>query len=118
MLGKSHGTSSVVPRWEAYANAGETVMSEPLFEIESWRGAWYYKLGSRYTGPFKRRESAVAAARVEVDPLLAPKSSSLRASLAGQRPSDLNGRGIDSGKPEHPFSFGMSFRIPGVGGHA
>ena len=73
-------------------------MSEPLFEIESWRGAWYYKLGSRYTGPFKRR--------------------SLRASLVGQRPSDLNGRGIDSGKPEHPFSLGMSFRIPGVGGHA
>ena len=56
-------------------------MSEPLFEIENWRGAWYYKLGSRYTGPFRRRETAVAAARVEIDPLLAPRSASLRVSL-------------------------------------
>lgn len=93
-------------------------MSEPLFEIENWRGAWYYKLGSRYTGPFKRREAAVAAARVEVDPLLAPRSSSLRASLAGTRPTGIHSLGIDSEKSERPFSLGMSFRIPGVGGYA
>jgi len=57
-------------------------MSEPLFEIENWRGAWYYKLGSRYTGPFRRRDNAVTAAQAEIDPLIAPSSSSLRASLA------------------------------------
>ena len=93
-------------------------MREPLFEIENWRGGWYYKLGSRYTGPFKRREAAVAAARVEVDPLLAPKSSSLRASLAGTLPTGLHDRGIDTENTEHPFSLGMSFRIPGLGGYA
>jgi hypothetical protein len=91
-------------------------MSEPLFEIENWRGAWYYKLGSRYTGPFRRRDNAVAAAQVEVDPLVAPSSSSLRASLASQRPADFNSRGLE--KRERTISFGMSFRIPGIGGYA
>jgi hypothetical protein len=93
-------------------------MSEPLFEIENWRGAWYYKLGSRYTGPFRRRDNAVAAAQAEVDPLVAPSSSSLRASLASQRPADFSSRAIDVEKRERIMPFGMSFRIPGVGGYA
>ena len=93
-------------------------MSEPLFEIENWRGGWYHKRGSRYTGPFKRRDYTVAAAQVEVDPLVAPSSSSLRPSLAGQRPADFSSRGIDGEKPGRSMSFGMSFRIPGVGGYA
>ncbi|AKI01630.1 hypothetical protein IMCC20628_02936 [Hoeflea sp. IMCC20628] len=37
-------------------------MDEPLFEIENWRGNWYYKFGSRYTGPFHRHDDAIAAA--------------------------------------------------------
>ena len=37
-------------------------MDEPLFEIENWRGGWYYKFGSRYTGPFHRYDEAIAAA--------------------------------------------------------
>lgn len=93
-------------------------MSEPLFEIENWRGAWYYKLGSRYTGPFRRRDNAVAAAQAEVDPLFAPSSGSLRATLASQRPADFSSRGIDGEKRGRTMSFGMSFRIPGVGGYA
>ena len=40
-------------------------MNEPLFEIENWRGRWYYKFGSHYTGPFAMRSGAVAAARRE-----------------------------------------------------
>jgi len=93
-------------------------MSEPLFEIENWRGAWYYKLGSRYTGPFKRRDSAVAAARVEVDPLLAPGSSSLRASLASKPAIAQENKGMDCERRERTMSLGMAFRIPGVGEHA
>ena len=93
-------------------------MSEPLFEIENWRGAWYYKLGSRYTGPFRRRETAVAAARVEIDPLLAPRSASLRVSLAGQRPKAAEHKALDCERRERAVSLGLAFRIPGVGGYA
>lgn len=93
-------------------------MDEPLFEIENWRGGWYYKLGSRYTGPFSRRDNAVAAAESEIDPLMAPASTSLRASLARQRPAAFGTHGIDAEKKESVMSFGMSFRIPGVGGYA
>jgi len=93
-------------------------MDEPLFEIENWRGGWYYKLGSRYTGPFKRRDNAVAAAESEIDPLMAPSSTSLRASLAKQRPAAFRTRGIDGEKKESAMSFGMTFRIPGAGGYA
>lgn len=93
-------------------------MNEALFEIENWRGGWYYKLGSRYTGPFKRRDTAVAAARVEVDPLLAPRSSSLRASLANQRPVAHDYKGMEFERRERTMSLGMAFRIPGVGEHA
>lgn len=90
-------------------------MNGPLFEIENWRGGWYYKLGSRYTGPFRRRDTAVAAARVEVDPLLAPRSSSLRASLASQRPAARQYGGLECERRELPMPVGMVFRIPGVG---
>lgn len=95
-------------------------MNEPLYEIENWRGGWYYKLGSRYTGPFKRRDSAVSAARLEVDPLQAPKSLSLRASLASQRPAYRSSESERRERPMSlgPMSLGMSFRIPGGEGHA
>jgi len=93
-------------------------MSEPLFEIENWRGAWYYKFGSLYTGPFRRRDNAVAATQAEVDPLIAPSSSSLRASLASQRPANFSSCGVDVEKRERIMSFGMSFMIPGVRGYA
>ncbi|MCY0094014.1 hypothetical protein [Hoeflea ulvae] len=57
-------------------------MDEPLFEIENWRGGWYYKFGSRYTGPFPVRSAAIAAATRD---LMVPEPSHrtpLPASLA------------------------------------
>lgn len=91
-------------------------MGEPLFEIENWRGGWYYKLGSRYTGPFNRRDAAVAAGRAEIDPLLAPGSSSLRASLASQRPLAPEFGAME--RRERAVPLVRAFRIPGIGGYA
>ncbi|SOE18272.1 hypothetical protein SAMN05877838_3193 [Hoeflea halophila] len=90
-------------------------MGETLFEIENWRGGWYYKLGSRYTGPFNRRDAAVAAGRAEIDPLLAPGSSSLRASLARQCPLTPEYGAME--QRERAASLGMTFRLPGIGGY-
>lgn len=91
---------------------------EPLFEIENWRGGWYYKLGSRYTGPFKRRDNAVAAARAEVDPAVAPSSSSLRTSLTSRRPIEASHESLKPGGLQRQMLLGMDFRIPGVGDQA
>ncbi|MDF1606698.1 hypothetical protein PZ897_00765 [Hoeflea sp. YIM 152468] len=93
-------------------------MNEPLFEIENWRGGWYYKLGSRYTGPYTRRDSAVTAARVEIDPLLAPTSKSLRATLAGRQSLDPVDRDLAVEDRERILVFGMRFRMPGAGAGA
>lgn len=41
-------------------------MDETIFEIEKWRGMWFYKSGSRYTGPFGRRDQAEEAVRNEL----------------------------------------------------
>lgn len=58
-------------------------MDEPLFEIENWRGGWYYKFGSRYTGPFHRHDDAVAAATRDLNlTMLQPRHHPLRVSLA------------------------------------
>lgn len=93
-------------------------MDGHLFEIENWRGGWYYKLGSRYTGPFERRDAAVNAAKDEIDPLLAPGSSSLRASLLERVPGHAAVPAIDAVRHRGAMIFGMSFRIPGAGDHA
>jgi hypothetical protein len=93
-------------------------MSEPLFEIENWRGGWYYKLGSRYTGPFERRDAAVTAAKEEIDPLLAPESLSLRASLSERAPRQVAVSRNGAVRYRGSMMFGMSFRIPGTGDHA
>lgn len=93
-------------------------MTESLFEIENWRGGWYYKLGSRYTGPFKRRDAALAAAREEVAPLRAKSSSSSSSSLKSNVPADTSFRGNNVERPGRTLLFGMSFRIPGIGDHA
>lgn len=57
-------------------------MQEPLFEIESWRGGWFYKFGSLYTGPYDRRGDALAAARREVAILRTHWRRPLRPTLA------------------------------------
>tara|TARA_R110000787_G_scaffold56670_5_gene130062 strand:+ start:82 stop:363 length:282 start_codon:yes stop_codon:yes gene_type:complete len=93
-------------------------MNEPLFEIENWRGGWYYKLGSRYTGPFRRRDNAVAAAQSEVEPLTEPTNASLRVSLASRRPVDTEHEGVRHEGYRRQMLLGMAFRIPGVGDYA
>ncbi|MDP2119873.1 MAG: hypothetical protein Q8S27_20195 [Hoeflea sp.] len=65
---------------------------EPLFEIETWRGFWFYKFGSRYAGPFDRRDDAVAAANRDLSPLRACQALPLRASLAHAAPLSLPAR--------------------------
>ncbi|MEP3436105.1 MAG: hypothetical protein ABJN75_04890 [Hoeflea sp.] len=57
-------------------------MDEPMFEIENWRGGWYYKFGSRYTGPFHRHADAIAAATRDLATPDACQRIPLRASLA------------------------------------
>ncbi|WP_417423780.1 hypothetical protein [Hoeflea sp.] len=57
-------------------------MDEPLFEIENWRDGWYYRFGSRYTGPFRLRCNAIAAAEILVQPLNCARRPLLRASLS------------------------------------
>jgi len=59
---------------------------ETLFEIETWRGLWFYKFGSRYAGPFERRDDAVAAANRDLSPLRACHVPPLRVSLAHEAP--------------------------------
>lgn len=93
-------------------------MNKPLFEIENWRGGWYYKLGSRYTGPFRRRDNAVAAAQAEVEPLTEPTNSSLCVSLASRRPVDTEHEGVSHEGYRRQILLGMAFRIPGVGDYA
>ena len=93
-------------------------MNEPLFEIENWRGGWYYKLGSRYTGPFRRRDNAVAAAQAEVEPLTEPTNSSLCVSLASRRPVHAEQEGVGHEGYRRQMLLGMAFRIPGVGDYA
>ncbi|KJS08639.1 MAG: hypothetical protein VR78_17680 [Hoeflea sp. BRH_c9] len=61
-------------------------MDENLFEIETWRGGWFYKFGSRYTGPFPRRDDAIAAANRDLSMLDTCDTSSIRASLAKTPP--------------------------------
>ncbi|MBC7280085.1 hypothetical protein [Hoeflea sp.] len=61
-------------------------MNEQLFEIETWRGGWFYKFGSRYTGPFQRRDDAITAANRDLVPLKACKTTPLRASLGRAAP--------------------------------
>lgn len=61
-------------------------MNEQLFEIETWRGGWFYKVGSRYTGPFQRRDDAISAANRDLSLLKTCHTSPMRASLA-QAPS-------------------------------
>ncbi len=56
-------------------------MDDPLFEIENWRGGWYYKFGSRYTGPFDRHAEALAAATRDLAMPDTRHSIPLRASL-------------------------------------
>lgn len=60
----------------------EQVLNEPLFDIETWRGGWFYKFGSRYTGPFQRRGDAIAAANKDLSGLRRRHTTPLRASLA------------------------------------
>ena len=36
------------------------------YEVESWRGRWYYKLGSEYRGGYTRRTAAFEAADEEI----------------------------------------------------
>ena len=57
-------------------------MNENLFEIETWRNQWFYKFGSEYTGPYRRRDEAIAAAAAELAPLSARYPVSMRATLA------------------------------------
>lgn len=57
-------------------------MDKDLFDIETWRGAWFYKVGSRYTGPFPRRGDAIAAAHRDLSMLRPCHASPIRASLA------------------------------------
>ena len=56
-------------------------MSEQLYDIETWRGAWFYKFGSRYTGPFPRRDDAIAAANRDLFIFRTCHTAPLRASL-------------------------------------
>lgn len=93
-------------------------MNEPLFEIENWRGGWYYKLGSRYTGPFRRRDNAVAAAKAEVEPLTEPTNASLCVSLASRHPVDAEHKRVSHEGYRRQILLGMAFRIPGVGDYA
>jgi hypothetical protein len=100
-------------------------MNEPLFQIENWRGGWYYKLGSRYTGPFRRRGDAVAAAQAEVDqlngpwnPLTEPWNASLCGSLAGRGPIEAEHQSVRHEGYQRQMLLGMAFRIPGVGDYA
>lgn len=37
-------------------------MSGQLYEVECWRERWFYKIGSRYTGPFVTRQAAIDSA--------------------------------------------------------
>ncbi|MCY0150350.1 hypothetical protein OEG84_22245 [Hoeflea sp. G2-23] len=62
-------------------------MDEPLFEIENWRDGWYYRFGSRYTGPFRLRCNAIAAAETLVEPLSRARRPLLRASLTSAIPA-------------------------------
>ncbi|KGF67929.1 hypothetical protein LL06_19580 [Hoeflea sp. BAL378] len=57
-------------------------MNENLFEIETWRNQWFYKFGSEYTGPYRDRSDAVAAAAAELAPLASRYPASMRATLA------------------------------------
>lgn len=90
-------------------------MNEPLFEIENWRGGWYYKLGSRYTGPFRRRDSAVAAAQAEVEPLVAHSSSNLCVSLASRRPVKAEPGSVGTIGYKRQMLLQMALRSPGTG---
>ena len=57
-------------------------LNEPLFHIETWRGRWFYKFGSRYTGPFQRRDEAIDAAHRDLSTLKPCHTAPLRASLS------------------------------------
>ncbi|MBU4529036.1 MAG: hypothetical protein KUA43_17320 [Hoeflea sp.] len=61
-------------------------MNEQLFEIESWRGGWFYKFGSRYTGPFERRNDAILAGNRDLAPLKACQTTPVRGSLGHAAP--------------------------------
>ncbi|MCI5078435.1 hypothetical protein [Oricola sp.] len=60
-------------------------MHDPLFEIETWRGRWFFKYGSHYTGPFGSREAALLAARREAAKLAPRWRRSVPTSKAGNR---------------------------------
>jgi hypothetical protein len=93
-------------------------MNEPLFQIENWRGGWYYRLGSRYTGPFRRQDNAVDAAQAEVDQLTGPSNASLCGSLADRRPIEAEHESARHEGYQRQMLLGMAFRIPGVGDYA
>ena len=57
-------------------------MYENLFEVEKWRGNWFYKFGGQYTGPFIDRDDAILAASWELSPLQSRYPTSMRATLA------------------------------------
>ncbi|MAS07612.1 MAG: hypothetical protein CL534_23365 [Ahrensia sp.] len=67
-------------------------MSTDLFEIECWRERWFYKIGSRYTGPFASRRAAAKAAEDQIGPLFS----------AGRRDGGRRGRcGRAAAVPTH-----------------
>lgn len=63
-------------------NQRDHAMNEKLFEIEIWRNRWFYKFGSKYTGPFRSRKDAIAAATSELAPLMQRYPAPMRSSLA------------------------------------
>jgi len=67
-------------------------MTETLYEIETWRGGWFYRVGSRYTGPFALRRDAVDAAETELMPYCARTGKTMRRSLAPEPSAKQHGK--------------------------
>lgn len=41
-------------------------MNAYRYEVECWRGRWFYKFGSCYSGPFVTRQAAANAAEKDL----------------------------------------------------
>lgn len=75
-------------------------MDDLLFKIESWRGMWFYKCGSRYTGPYTRRREAEEAVRNELKRAAAPETIE----VPWTRGTDPRVRPLRPVPPENPCS--------------